>query len=63
MVFWHSGGPCRAAAAVSQQLLVRFLAASLLATTRFWYRCALSFVAEDEILAYLKDVPELVALP
>ncbi len=35
----------------------RWLAASLLATTRFWYRRALSFVAEDEIPEYLKDVP------
>jgi hypothetical protein len=34
-----------------------------LATTWFWYRHALSFVAEDEIPAYLRDVPELPALP
>lgn len=42
--------------------VVRWLTASLLATTRFWYRRALSFVAEDEISACLKDVPGLPAM-
>jgi hypothetical protein len=42
--------------------VTRWLAAWLLATTRFWYRRALSFVAEDEIPVHLKDVPELPAI-
>ena len=40
----------------------RWLAASLLSTTKFWYRRALSFMAMDDAPAYWKSVPTFPAM-